>query len=169
MVDSKPSKSALKREVQALQKLGEQLIELQPGELERLSVDDRLLDAVLEARKIRSNGALRRQKQLIGKLMRQVDAEAIRAGVAAIQDSALADKRVFAASERWRDRIADEGCLAVDAFRAETGSHDDGLELLVSELGRANSDKARRTVRRKIFRAVNGILATALTDDRISQ
>jgi len=82
--DTKPSKSARKREHIALQKLGEELISLRETEIEALPIDDDLREAVLEARRIRANGALRRQKQYIGKLMRQVDPEPIRAALARI-------------------------------------------------------------------------------------
>ena len=82
MTDLKPSKSAKKREFLALQKLGEDLIDLKESDLRTMGLDDDLLDAVLEARKIKSRGALRRQKQFIGKIMRQVDPEPIRAAMA---------------------------------------------------------------------------------------
>ena len=82
MTDLKPSKSARKREYLALQKLGEDLIGLKESDLRKMELDEDLLEAVLEARQIRSRGALRRQKQYIGKVMRHVDAEAIRAAMA---------------------------------------------------------------------------------------
>ena len=70
MTQPKPSKSARKREQLELQQLGERLIDLSADELEALPIDERLRDAVLAASKMRAHGALRRQKQLIGKLMR---------------------------------------------------------------------------------------------------
>lgn len=79
MTELKPSKSARKREVIALQKLGEELITLKDSELQALQLHDELLDAVLEARRIKAHGALRRQKQYIGKLMRHIDPEPLRA------------------------------------------------------------------------------------------
>jgi len=80
--DLKPSKSARKREYLALQKLGEELITLKESELEALPLDDNLREAVMEARQMKAHGALRRQKQYIGKLMRHVDPEPIRAEMA---------------------------------------------------------------------------------------
>jgi ribosome-associated protein len=80
--DLKPSKSARKREYLALQKLGEELITLKESDLEALPLDDNLREAVMEARQIKAHGALRRQKQYIGKLMRHVDPEPIRAEMA---------------------------------------------------------------------------------------
>ena len=85
MTDSKPSKSARKREYLALQKLGEELLTLRESDLEGIELDEDLREAVLEARRIRSRGALRRQKQYIGKLMRHVDPEPLRAALARVR------------------------------------------------------------------------------------
>jgi ribosome-associated protein len=82
LTDTKPSKSAKKREYLALQKLGEQLITLRASDLDSMPLDEELRSAVLEARQMKSRGALRRQKQYIGKLMRQADAEPIRLALA---------------------------------------------------------------------------------------
>ena len=81
MDDTKPSKSARKREHLARQKLGEELIALRDAELHSLALDEDLLEAVIEARGIKAHGALRRQKQYIGKIMRQIDPEPIRAAL----------------------------------------------------------------------------------------
>lgn len=79
MDDTKPSKSERKRAYLALQKLGEELIALRETDLRSLPLNEDLLEAVLEARQIKSHGALRRQKQYIGKLMGALeDAEPIR-------------------------------------------------------------------------------------------
>ena len=85
MTDTKPSKSARKRQYLALQKLGEQLLTVRESDLLDIEMDGDLRDAVLEARKIKSRGALRRQKQYIGKLMRQIDPEPIRAALARVR------------------------------------------------------------------------------------
>ena len=81
MTDLKPSKSARKREFLALQKLGEDLIALKESDLRQIGLDEDLLEAVLDARKIKSHSALRRQKQYIGKIMRNVDPEPIRTAI----------------------------------------------------------------------------------------
>jgi len=81
VTELKPSKSARKREHQALQKLGEELITIRRSDLDSLPLDDTLRDAVREAGEIKAHGALRRQKQYIGKLMRNIDPEPIRAGL----------------------------------------------------------------------------------------
>ena len=78
MDETKPSKSARKRAYLALQKLGEELITLRESDLQAMPLEEELRDAVLEARRIKAHGALRRQKQYIGKLMGRIDPEPIR-------------------------------------------------------------------------------------------
>lgn len=73
--DYGPSKSQLKREADAKQDLGITLIQLPKGDLDHLDLPDTLLDAVLLAQTMRNDSSLKRQKQLIGKLMRQFDDE----------------------------------------------------------------------------------------------
>ena len=73
MDETKPSKSARKRAYLALQKLDEELITLRETDLETVPLDEDLLEAVHEARRIKKRGALRRQKQYIGKLMGRLD------------------------------------------------------------------------------------------------
>lgn len=85
MTELKPSKSAKKREYLALQKLGEELITLKQSELESLSLEDDLREAVMEARQIKAHGALRRQKQYIGKLMRHIDPEPLKLELARLR------------------------------------------------------------------------------------
>lgn len=85
MDDTKPSKSARKRAYIALQKLGEELITLRESDLQAMPLDEELRDAVLEARRIKAHGALRRQKQYIGKLMGRIDPDPIREALARLR------------------------------------------------------------------------------------
>jgi len=158
VTESKPSKSARKREQQELQSLGEQLISLGDAELASLALDERLCDAVKNARSMKAHGALRRQKQLIGKLMRDLDPEQIRSALVELRADDARDKQIFARAEKWRDRLIREGVGALDAFAAETGSPDPGLRSLLAELDVAFTEKDEKTVRRKIFRRIHEIL-----------
>jgi ribosome-associated protein len=71
--DERPSKSARKRAAHAAQALGERLIGLKEADLVKLPLPDELREAVRAARRIKARGGLARQKQYIGKLMRDVD------------------------------------------------------------------------------------------------
>lgn len=158
MTDPKPSKSARKRVQLELQNLGEQLIDLGDAELASFALDERIVEAIRAARSIRSHGALRRQKQLIGRLMRELDPEPLRAGLAALRTDDLAAKRVFASAEKWRDRLLREGAVALAAFEQYTGAAAPDLADLLAEHEIAFSDRAEKTLRRKIFRRVHEIL-----------
>lgn len=76
-----PSKSALKRESTALQDLGRELAELGKERLAKVPIDEDLRDAVKDYQRFTSHEARRRQLQFIGKLMRNVDPEPIRAAL----------------------------------------------------------------------------------------
>ncbi len=65
------SRSQKKRESTALQGLGEDLARLSPAVLRRLDMPEELLEALLELARTKTHEAKRRQKQLIGRLMRE--------------------------------------------------------------------------------------------------
>jgi ribosome-associated protein len=70
---AKPSRSARKREAEALQRLGVRLMELREPELAALELPEMLLNAIRELRRLKSPGAKARQRQYVGRLMRAVD------------------------------------------------------------------------------------------------
>ncbi|MEX2122576.1 MAG: ribosome biogenesis factor YjgA [Woeseia sp.] len=161
MNGAKPSKSARKRDDLALQALGEKLIPLELGELEKMALDEPLFEAVVRAKNIRSRSALRRQRQLIGKLMREANADSIQSSLDALgrQDRLATDR--FREAEQWRDRISAEGPAAAVEFAERTGRSGASLEKLLRELDAAKSEPAQRSVRRRIFREVYGELAAS--------
>ena len=107
-----PSKTRRKQEMHALQDIGEQLVQLDFKRLTELNLPDTLTDAILEARQIRKHGALRRQMQFIGKLMRSVDAEPIREKLDVWSGLNLKHTAWLHTLERWRERLlADEQAL----------------------------------------------------------
>ncbi|MBN1931285.1 MAG: DUF615 domain-containing protein [Desulfobacterales bacterium] len=73
----KKSRSQIKREMTALQKIGELLVDLSVEQIQRMDLPSDLKDAVLDAKNIKKHGARRRQLQYIGTLMRNVDPEPI--------------------------------------------------------------------------------------------
>ena len=108
------SKSQAKREVEALQKLGLKLVELPKSTLQTFALDEKLFDAVLLAKTIRSHSGHRRQIQLIGKLMRQVDAKAIQQKLEQHHKPIIQANAHFHMLENWRDRILNEGDSAIN-------------------------------------------------------
>ncbi len=101
------SRSQIKREMLALQKLGEQLVDLSPTQLNQLGLPAELLEAVIGAQAIKSRGARRRQMQFIGALMRKIDPEPIARLIADLGRKQAHEMRSFHHVERWRDRLLD--------------------------------------------------------------
>ncbi|MBU2512210.1 DUF615 domain-containing protein [bacterium] len=77
--DEEKSRTQKKREAEALQTLGKQLVSLSEDQIKALELPEKLEGAVIEAKRIKKHEALRRQMQYIGGLMRSVDPEPIQA------------------------------------------------------------------------------------------
>ena len=117
-VPDSPSKTQRKRESEALQDLGVKLLELPPEHLVRLDLPANLSEAIRIGQSITSHGASRRQRKYIGKLLRGLDVEPIRAGLAALKGEGVEAVRRLHVLERWRDRMITEGDDAVNDFVA---------------------------------------------------
>ena len=110
--DLPPSKSQRKRDMHALQALGGELVRLTRDQLQRIELPDDLREAVEFAHRVTSHEGRRRHMQYLGKLMRQVDADAIREAIALATGESRAAVALMHLAERWRDRlIADDDAL----------------------------------------------------------
>ncbi len=159
-MQDKKSKSAKKREHLALQVLGERLIGLPEATLRDMPLDDVLVDAIMAAAGISSHSALRRQHQLIGKLMKHVDPEPVQATLDALSQDSRQSKRGFRQAEEWRDKIVAGGPPLLEDLFAVTGRDNRELVSLVNDLGRCKTEKQQRTIRRNIFRQIHDDLNT---------
>ncbi|MFI4922698.1 MAG: ribosome biogenesis factor YjgA, partial [Burkholderiales bacterium] len=123
-----------KKNMHALQYLGEQLVTLNPALLEQLDLSEKLRDAVIDARKMKKNEARRRQMQYIGRLMREVDAASIRQKLDSIMGPQLQHQAWLNLIERWRERLlADEAAIA-EFLRAYPQAESQRLLLLVRNI-----------------------------------
>ena len=112
-----PSKSSRKRAAHAAQDLGEELIRMRDSDLESLNLPETLVDAVREARRITSRGGLARQRQYIGKLMRDIDIEPIKAFLASRHKVSAQETDRFKRVEVWRERLLAEGAPALEELQ----------------------------------------------------
>ena len=107
------SKTQLKAEADEQQALGVRLTELPKDKLLKLDLPDAVVTAVLDSKKITANGATRRHKQYLGRLMREIDNAPILEQLARWDGKHTAENAYFHGLERWRDRmIADADVLA---------------------------------------------------------
>ncbi len=109
----RPSKSQLKREMHALQELGEALIALPKDALKRMPMNEDLDSAVREARRITDHEGKRRQLQYVGRVMRSLSEEEVAALRTAL-DTHRGVNKAETARLHWIER-AREQLLADDA------------------------------------------------------
>ncbi len=117
--EQRRSKSARKREAASLQELGVKLSALPDQEIKALDLPDNLFVALRDLRRLPSHGAQIRQRQYIGKLMREIDPEPVLAKLAERKQRHDLEIRHFQQIERWRDRLLSEPSLGVDELLKE--------------------------------------------------
>jgi len=115
------SKTRRKREMHELQELGQRLVELSKSQLNSLVLPEELRDAVTDAAIINRHEARRRHMQYIGRLMRNVDPEPIRAKLAEWDGQSGAHTALLHRAERWRDQFL-ENDKALQEFALELGA-----------------------------------------------
>lgn len=157
-----PSRSSDKRDAQAAQKLGEALVGLKPELLASFELPERLRDAILQCQGITAHGALRRQRQYIGRLMREVDTAPIQARLLELRGEDAASRARFHRVERWRDRLIDEGDAALNALLDERPDADrTHLRQLLREAQQEQRRAAERPTppiaHRALFRALRAL------------
>lgn len=153
-----PSKSQIKREVEALQAMGEELVKLPDAQFKRIVLPENLRTAVAACRKITQNGALRRQKQYIGKLMRSVDPEPIQTQLDIFNGVSAAENAKLHQAEKWRDKlIADNEALTLfmNDFPNVDATH-------LRQLIRNARDEAARSKPPRAFREIFKVVREAI-------
>jgi ribosome-associated protein len=100
-----PSKTQLKAEADEKQALGEALLTLRADLMARLDLPEKLIDAIAQAKKITNFEGKRRQMQFIGKLMRPLDTEPIRAAIDEQKNGSAQLTLALHLAEQWRDKL----------------------------------------------------------------
>lgn len=155
--DEPVSKTRRKREMTELQSLGAALVALPESQLDRIGLHAGLLQAVLEAKRIKSHEARRRQLQYIGRLMREVDPEPIRAQLAAAEGSSAQATAAHRRLEAWRVRL-----LADDAALTSFASEHPGADLqeirsLIRNARKEQQEGKPPRAYRELFRVLKAI------------
>lgn len=103
-----PSKSERKREMTALQKLGESLLELPADWLAQAPLSNSLREAVELAKILKQREAKRRQLQFIGKLIRSENHAEIAAAITRMDDANRLFRQRFQQLEKIRDELLED-------------------------------------------------------------
>jgi ribosome-associated protein len=160
------SKSARKRQMHALQNLGEQLVDLSASQLAKLNIDNEpLIEAVQLAQQISHHSGKRRQMQFIGKIMRSADAEKIAEALDALHETSRKAKAQERVVEGARDALLARGDEALPEVLAIWPQGDRQLirQLIRSAQEERNRDQAPMSSR-KLFRYLRS-LSEASADD----
>ena len=139
--------------------MGEALVELSEEQLTQVEMPDFLRDAVMAARGITAHGARKRQFQYIGKLMRKVDAEPIRAKL----DTWLAQSRgptlTHKRAEDWRNRLLDEDGALANLLREYPRADTTYLQRLMDATARERETGHPPRAFRQLYQALHALIA----------
>jgi ribosome-associated protein len=158
MEEEIPSKIRRKRRMEALQDLGERLVTLNGERLAQMDLPEALRSAVEEARRIRSHGALRRQLQYIGKLMRGVDPEPIRSRLAAWDGTSREHAAWLHRLERLREGLVADERAADELAREFPGADLQRLRSLARNARREAAESRPPRNFRALFDALKEII-----------
>ena len=154
------SKSQRKREAHALQALGESLVKLNKSALAQIPLSDDLRKAIDEARRLHQHGALKRQLQYIGKLMRQCDIEPIRSAYDKVTNSYREDVEQHHELEQWRDRLLSDGDPALEKLLLEHPELDrQHVRQLIRTAHKEAANAKPPKAARELFRYLREIIA----------
>ncbi len=111
----RPSKSQMKREMTALQKMGEELIAQPRERVKKVPMPEDVLEAILMCQTIKDHEGRRRQLQFVGKKMRTLEPEEvalIQKTIDSWKGSSKAETAAMHLLERKREKLlADDGAL----------------------------------------------------------
>ena len=146
------SKSERKRQALHLQKLGGRLAGFNKNDLASLNLPEKLVDAIDNYNRFPSREAKRRQLQYIGKLMRNVDIDAIQTMVDRYDNDAAASSHNFHLLEQWRERLIE----APDALTAYLDEHPHAdrqrLRQQLQRVRKARDETQQKAAARELFR-----------------
>lgn len=149
------SKSQKKREADAIQDLGNQLIALSLDDLQTLPLTEPLFLAIRDAKYIKSHGAIRRQSQWVAKLLRANDLDAITTAFEALQAADKSQTAQFHAAELWREKLLDGGNEALAAFVTQYQPEDlQYLRQLIKKAQTATQPLQQKTASTALFRFI---------------
>lgn len=104
-IEERKSRTQIKKEMIALQKLGERLVDLSASQINEINMDEELKEAILFAKTLTKHGARKRQMQYIGALMRETDVTPIQKSIELIELGQKIDAHEFLKIEKWRNEL----------------------------------------------------------------
>jgi ribosome-associated protein len=156
--DLLPSKTQLKAEADAQQALGVRLSELPKDRLLKLNLPEAVLEAVLESKRITANGAIRRHRQYLGRLMREIDTAPISEQLARWDGKHTAENAYFHGLERWRDRLIKDPNAVSEFLNLHPQTDSQQLRTLIRNANKELAANKPPKSSRELFKLLRAIL-----------
>ncbi len=157
-----PSKTKIKKQMIELQNLGEQLAALNKDQLNELDLPESLRDAINEAKRMTKFGAISRQMQYIGRLMRDIDPAPIVAKLEIWNGTSRQHIAWLHQVERWRDRLLEDPNALTELLAAHPQADAQHLRTLIrNALKEKELNKPPKSFR-EIFQALRDIIPEAI-------
>jgi ribosome-associated protein len=165
----RPSKSQLKREMTALQKLGEALVDAPRDRVKKVPMPEDVLEAILECQQISSHEGRRRQLQFVGKKMRTLTEEEtaiIQKTVDGWRGTSKSEAAALHAIERQRERLLADDNALTDLCAQHPILNVQQLRTLIRNARKEQADNKPPKAYREIFQILKSLRAP--TDDQVS-
>ncbi len=166
------SKSEKKRQLNELQDLGKELTELPKDKLRAMNLDPDLLDAILDYKRFTAHGAIKRQEQYIGKLMREVDPAPIRQFLAVMRGESSEHTAWLHLVERWRERLLEKDEMLATFLNEFPEGDAQQLRTLIRNARKEHLDQKPPKSFRQLFQVLKELIpepgrpAAAAADDQ---
>lgn len=148
------SKTKLKAEADAAQAIGKKLVDLPKDKLLKLNLPEALFEAVIEAKRITANGAIRRQMQYLGRLMRDIDAAPILDQLHRWEGKHNEENARFHGMERWRTRLLSDTQAISDFLVAYPQADSQQLRTLIRNVQREEAANKPPKSSRELFKLI---------------
>ena len=146
-----PSKSQLKRDMLALQSLGEELVKLPKKVFVTMDLPEQLQDAVETARTITSHSAKKRQIKFISRILRSIDTDEVRTQLQYYNGRQRQASEQLHKVEQLRDQLISGGDKPLKEFIADYPAAD---HKMLRQLVRNTRNEQEQNKPGKSFRAL---------------
>lgn len=153
-----PSKTKIKKQMHDLQDIGKTLTTLPNDKLRELNLEENLFEAILEYKRISKFGALKRQLQYIGRLMRDVDPAPILARLDAWNGVSRQHTAWLHQVEHWRDRLLEEPDALTELLAAHPEADAQHLRTLIRNAQKEKEAGKPPKNYREIFQVLREII-----------
>ncbi len=147
------SKSQKKREMHALLAMAESALQLTDEKLAQTGLDEKILGAFADARKIKKSGARNRQMKFITKLLSHEDSDILESFLLQADEKKQHEKHLFHQLETLRDRLISDGDSVLGEVLTQYPAADrQHIRTLVRQANKETQAQKPPTASRKLFK-----------------